>query len=1185
MTIYLVMANGQAQEMRWMIKTKEIIQKATLAQQQAANPSHSVWVSASAGTGKTRILTQRVLRLLLQNVPAHRILCITFTKAAAAEMNDRIQESLALWAGFDDESLAQELYKLTGHPPHDADLNKARRLFAEVLESPGGMRIQTIHSFCQQILGRFPVEAGIPPNFSVADESESQKLLEEARNEIIMKAELGQQGHKEYQELANAVNILLDDGSEYELTELLNKATRLRNEILALIRKTTSQDIRQYLGELLNIDPQKNIDDISHDYLQGLSLRSSSLKALMEAFDAKGSKPEKAEKLPILEQFLSTSDEQINLLEDWKSLFFTTENKRRKLGRFPTKAVKAYLPEAEDIIIAEQEALEVFMEQKAAFFTLERSMAFTYLSGEVLRCWQRRKLEKMLLDYDDLIDKTAALLSDDDSQPSPKRNIDWVHYKLDEGIDHILVDEAQDTSPSQWQIITKLANVFFEGDGRLEQYKRSLFVVGDYKQSIYSFQGARPEYFRKIQEQYLALNVQNINLVTNFRSTPPILAFTDGVFNHSLPTSIMNNRAKDGVIAHNEDDLYHQPVRMEQNGGVEIWPLLSVEEKNKLAFTFPPQLDDSGSIYEKMAETVAMRIDQMLRQGFYVSSKKRPCQYKDFLILVRKRHPLVQPLTKALKKYDIPTAGSDRLNILEHIAVQDLLAIAHFMLQPSDDYSLACALRSPLFEIDEDDLYALSYKRSSTLFEALKAKQNQNERFKEAFDKLSYLRQIVDFRTAFEFFSEVLAQQGYENMLTRLGDEAKDALNEFLDFCLTWEKRNPPLLETFMRSLDSNAINIKREYENNESFNAVRIMTTHGSKGLQAPIVILPDTNMAPTKKSNEIELYPYRNEKGQDIELILWTKGKEKPEVMLGLEQDQKSDQLKESHRLLYVALTRAEDYLIMGGWEESQTEKEERNYTWYDHISHAQKQAGLDFKAAPHIHLPYFGDKSVQILSHMPQKNEAFVSDTLKPEHQAILPSYFTEAPASESQPYKPLTPGLVHDEDMAARSPLDDISLAHIFNRGLIIHKLFELLPQMPLLERKKAAQNYLCRKIWNLSEKQQNQIMGEVFAILEDSEFSSLFSPKALAEVPISGIIDKNVISGRIDRLLVTDKDIYIVDFKTNRKPPQNPQDVPLIYIKQLRIYKQLLSEVYPHKNIHTALLWTDNCNLMIMNGFL
>ncbi len=1158
-----------------MSDVKNIIHRATLAQQEASDPSHSVWVSASAGTGKTRILTHRVLRLLLQNVPAHRILCITFTNAAAAEMNGRIQENLAEWAGFTNEKLKKELYKLTGQEVYDSDLSKARTLFSEVLESPGGMRIQTIHSFCQQILGRFPVEAKIPPNFSVMDESESRKILEEARNEIIMRADLGHQGHKEHKKLADAIDILLHDGSEDELTDLLNRATRLRNEILTLVDQISWTQIEQYLSELLNIDSTASLDDILDDYLLGFSLRSPALEKLMHAFEHKGSHIEKKNQLPAMAAFLNQPYQQKNLLDIWKTVFFTHKNERRKLGHFPTKAVKEYLPEAEDIIEAEQEALSLFIEKQAAYLTLQRSMAFIYLSSQVLLCWQKRKIEKMLLDYDDLIDKTATLL---DNKDNPN-TIDWVHYKLDEGIDHILVDEAQDTSPNQWKIITKLSEVFFEGDGRLEQHKRSLFVVGDYKQSIYSFQGARPEHFRKIQNKYNRLGITNINLITNFRSTPPILSFTDMVFNNNPATSILNNRAKDGVIAHNEDDLYHQPVRLEENGCVEIWPLIPADKKSNINFSFPLQLNDKDNLYEKMAETIAIRIDQLLKEGFYVSSKKRPCEPKDFLILLRKRHPLVTPLTKALKKYHIPTAGKDRLNILEHIAIQDLLALAHFMLQPNDDYSLACALRSPLFEISEDDLYSLSYKRRSTLFEALKAKQEENPRFKKSYDKLSYFRQIVDFRTAFEFFSEVLTQGGYENMLKRLGDEAKDAFNEFLDFCLHWEKRNPPLLETFMRTLDTNAIDIKREYESNETFNAVRIMTTHGSKGLQAPIVILPDTNMLSTKTSNEIEVYPYK-----DADLILWTKGI-KPEVMLGLEEDQKSNHLKESHRLLYVALTRAEDYLIIGGWERGKVKSEDYEYSWYDHIDHAKKQNQHYFIKNTSIKLPYFEADSIYTLSHQPQKT---APSTTLAEKQAILPSlpsYFFEPPKGESRPYTPLTPGMVHNEDMAARSPLDDIDLKNMFNRGLIIHKLFELLPQIPIKDRKKTTQDYLSRKIWNLSQKQQTQILKEIFTILEDSQFSPIFSPKALAEVPISGIINKNVISGRIDRLLITDNDIFIIDFKTNRKPALNPQDVPDIYIKQLRIYQQLLKQVWPHKKIHTALLWTDNCQLMVMDNFL
>ncbi len=1153
----------------------DIIKQASAAQQAAANPQYSVWVSASAGTGKTRILTQRVLRLLLQNVPAHRILCITFTKAAAAEMNSRIQEELIFWANADDVALTKALTTLTGLSPNEMQLKKARRLFAEVLESPGGMRIQTIHSFCQQILGRFPVEAGIPPNFSVMDEMESQKLLQEARNTIITRADLGQRGHKEYADLAEAVDILLGDGSEKELTDLLNKATGLRNEILNLIRKTSKDKIKQYLGELLDIDPKTSLDDIAAAYLNGLALRYGDLKELMEAFKEKGGKTE-GNLWPIMDDFLAFPEKQKEKLENWKSVFFTAQGEQRKLTRFPTNAVKEAMPAAVDIISAEQEALNIFTEKQAAWRTLNRSMALIHLSGAVLRCWQQYKIEKLLLDYDDLIDKTAFLLDSEEKAGASH----WVHYKLDEGIDHILVDEAQDTSPNQWRIITKLADVFFEGDGRLMQNQRSLFVVGDYKQSIYSFQGARPEIFRKTQTKYQELGAQKIDLFTNFRSTPPILEFTDAVFNHSLPTSITNNHAKNGVLHTDEENLHHQAVRLGQRGCVEIWPLIAASEKQKAEFSFPAQLHDEPAITEKMAENVALRIKQLLQEKYFLSSQKRACEPRDFLILVRNRHPLVQPLLKALKKQEIPIAGSDRLDILEHIAVQDLLALARFMLQPKDDYSLACVLRSPLFKIDEDALFTLSYGRSGNLFEALKAKQTENAYFKEAFDGLASLRQIVDFRTPFEFFSEVLAKGGSENMYKRLGDEAKDALNEFLDFCLHWEKRNPPLLETFMRAIDAGTMTIKREYENNESFNAVRIMTAHSSKGLQAPIVILPDTHIRPTKSTNEIEIYPYK-----DVEIPLWTKGKQRPPIMQAAKEEQQTEQLKENHRLLYVALTRAEDYLIIGGWEKSQTEKEKDHpYSWYEHMEYARQH--LPFKKASHIRLPHCEEGLIYSLSY----GEIPSDDNIIPPANIgspsfTLPDYFYTLPSDESQPPKPLTPGIIHDEDMPPRSPLDSVDLKNMFNRGLIIHKLFELLPQLSSEKRYKAAQDYLKRNIWKLPLAKQNQILKEVFSILEHPEFSDIFSPQALSEVPISGIIDNNVISGRIDRMLITDEEIFIIDFKSNRNPPPAANAVPKVYIKQLALYKRLLSELWPHKTIRSALLWTDNCCLMFMDDFL
>lgn len=1168
-----------------------IIEAASAKQRQAADPLRSVWVSASAGTGKTRILTNRVLRLLLTDVLPHRILCLTFTNAAASEMNNRIQDDLAKWANLDEPSLEKELLDLLGRSPSSEEMRKAKRLFAKTIESPGGLRILTIHGFCQQILGRFPVEAGIPPNFSVVEPIRSEELLVEARNEVMHRVARGALGQNEYTPLTEAVNILLKDNSEYSLTSLLNNTRFYRQEILDLITDYSYDDISKIYARYLEAPLVDDLPQLYRDYLIKLSHRSAQIKAIMGAFAQYGSANE--QNLAIgLDEFLAYPDKQIENFTLYTAPFLKADNQPRLLTRYPTKAVKNNAPDIENYIETEQLYLAGLFEAEARIKAYNNSMALTRFSGEVLREWQYNKLSHMLLDYDDLIERTSALL---------KNNMSWVHYKLDEGIDHILVDEAQDTSPKQWKIIWRLAKEFFEDIERNNHKNRTLFVVGDFKQSIYSFQGAIPKEFIEYQKLFTGkaaeagIEILDVQLDTNFRSIPPILQFTDMVINQS---------AKQGVILPlSEKPLHHQPVRLGDYGDVEIWPLLPKQKSEDFTYSFPPSLPNDGSNEEKLAENVAARIRQLLDEQFYVSSQKRPCMEKDFLILVRKRNPIVAPLIKALNAHNIPVFGADRLDILEQIAVQDLLALARFMLQPADDYSLACILRSPLFDVSEADLFDLSFERETTLFTELKNKQNENIAFKHAYEILDHWRGFVDFRAPFAFFSQILAEKEYERMIIRLGGEAKDALHEFLEFTLAWEKNNPPLLETFMRTIDSGKLEVKREYENDETSNAIRIMTVHGSKGLQAPIVILPECENNRKRAGDKIQLYHCRRDEtifdGLDIRhpiakqdaimeripLLFWTKGT-LPDAMRQANEQNNIENIEEYHRLLYVALTRAEDKLIIGGIQQSENKSSERPLSWYDHILAVTQNENNHFVSSPTL-LPYLeGDiKELKATYDMRPQEKTTQGEILK--SALPLPDYFYDDAPIERRPYNPLTPGQVMDEDsdIAARSPLDNTDLSKFFNRGIIIHKLLELLPQSNKDNWEKITQQFLQQKNWQLPHKQQADIFKEVMAVMHNPEFADIFDASALVEVPISGILGDDSISGRIDRLLIKENEILLIDFKTNRKPPMNAQSVANIYIKQLKTYKSLLQEIWPNKKIRCALLWTDNCTLMSMDTVL
>ncbi len=1137
-------------------KQQIITAAATKRQHEAADPNYSVWVSASAGTGKTKILTDRVLRILLSGVRANRILCITFTKAAAAEMNDRISDHLAKWASMEAFDLTADLRALTGEQNISENLlNKARGLFTEVLETPGGMRIQTVHSFCQHILERFPREAGIPPNFKTLDELEDENLLLEARNDLLGMLYNTENLSDDQQKLVCSMRLLLEYKSEYGLTEML-KSARLYQKELDNLNHLSYQKLQKLLAEYLDINLTVSFQSIEQDYFSQLLQHKDQFEQLLHAFKNIGTKTEK-EMAKDLERALYDSDNPLDLVE----FLFTAKREIRSLTRMPSAKIKKQHPELEEFIQQQAFLLAEYLKQKANYLCFSFSLAFNHVATHIINEWQQKKLQHMRLSFNDLIFYTSRLLNQ-----TPQRR--WVQYKLDSSIDHILIDEAQDTNPTQWEVLRALYEDFFDGDGIQEQNKRTLFVVGDFKQSIYRFQGARAELFRAMQQDFEdrtrhnAINAKIVDLNINFRSTKPILEFTDALINHTDA----RNGVHDGKVP-----LKHTAQRIIESGQVEFWPLIYPDQEETL---------NPLPAVEKIAASIAERIELLLKEPYWLSKENRPVHAGDFLILLKKRHPLAIPLIRALGRKNIKTMGSDRLDIFQHIAVQDLLALARFMLQPYDDYSLACALRSPLFDIIEDDLFILSSNRGNTpLLQRLKEYADQKNVFKDAFEKINYWRKIVDFRTVFEFFSEILSTGNLERFTARLGPEAEDALMEFLNFILTWEQQNTSLLEIFLRSTNRSD-EIKREQQNND-VPAVRIMTVHGAKGLQAPIVILPDQHNVRMKGDNSALQLHHQD----DYSFLLSSPEKPEPNCITNHKEQEKQQLLDEHHRLLYVATTRAEYKLIIAGYSTKSPPKDETKiqknpWSWYQTIEELWKSTHMpEHRGASEINLPLL-EEAPSIMEYQgentkPQNFDAFIPRKLQP-----LPEFFHHDPPAEQKPYNPLTAGRILDDSEApARSPLDGGKLNLIFNRGNIIHKLLEVLPNINPSQRKAIAYGFLQRKIWNLSKIQQDAIYQEVDLLLNHKEFAPLFSKEALAEVPISGIIEDDIITGRIDRLWMNEDRILIIDFKSNRNIPASVQTIPTIYLRQVKIYKTLLKQIYPKKTIKAALLWTQNAMLM------
>ncbi|WP_052711870.1 double-strand break repair helicase AddA, partial [Elstera litoralis] len=914
----------------------------------ATIPDRSVWVAASAGTGKTTVLTRRVLRLLLAGTAPHRILCITYTKAAAAEMQKRLMEHLGEWASMPLPKLVQSLTALSGNrPPEEREIRRARRLFGIVLESPGGLKIQTIHSFCQSVLARFPLEAGLPPHFQAMDEASAEELLLDAREYVLARARNGEG----LADLGAALQIIADRLHEDSFHQLLKtlaaergKWQRLHTHLGGIAPMIAA------LADVLGVDPYETPDSLRFSAQEATRAQGAELRAAAAAL-AKGTEKTDQPAGRKIQAFIETPDALT--FAAYLPIFLKADGGIRVT--LCTKAVQKAAPDVLDWMEREAERLNRAARAIAAIEIFTGTVAVLRLGEAILGTYADLKRQRAWLDYDDLILHTVQLLQRDGGAS-------WVLFKLDGGLDHILIDEAQDTNPDQWHIVRLLAQEFFVGQSRAEGL-RTLFVVGDAKQSIYSFQGADPRAFHTMRTVFAGLLAQVDqhlwveSLDHSFRSTAAVLGSVDAVF--------AQEEAAEGVVAPDQR-LQHAVSRLGEAGLVELWPVLpkrKTEDPDSSDWRLPLTREGASNPPAVVARVIARRIRAWLDQGEMLTAKARPVRAGDILILVRRRGQFVGELVRALKQEGVPVAGADRLRLTTHLAVMDLLALGRFLLLPADDLSLACLLKSPLIGMTEDELFAAASDRGNqSLWSALRARAADHPALAAAEEKINRWRAKVDFARPYEFYADILSREGGRRaLLERLGAEAADPIDEFLNQALAFERIHTPSLQGFIHWLDLSDQEIKRDSDT-AGRNEVRIMTVHGAKGLQAPIVFLPDCASAP--KSRRTLFWPEDGTWGP-----VWSPRKAGDDpVTEALRAEQAAQEAAEYRRLLYVALTRAEDRLYITGWLGAR-EEEAKEGTWYALLQTVlERQAArgeaqtldLDFTADG---APEWGGKGVRI------------------------------------------------------------------------------------------------------------------------------------------------------------------------------------------------------------------------------
>jgi ATP-dependent helicase/nuclease subunit A len=1026
-------------------------------QRLASDPSVNVYVSASAGTGKTKVLCDRVLRLMLNGSDIKNILCLTFTNSAASEMSERVLGRLKKWLFMSDEQLHKELQALIGVASSSDLLNKARGLYGKYLSCYQQIKIQTIHSLCNQILRKDPAYRD---SVEIIDSSKKQKLIKDALDLVLESKD---------EEIRSAKKLLAEFYDYNALTGFFYEV--LSNKIK--FRKTLENPIDIYA--LYGVEKGLSLDALIDDFTNSIPPAViNCAKFLVGQGDKLG------------QQILDS----LNPFEfnKYKNCFFTLEGKPR--AKLVPVAISRGFPNVRETLEPEVSRIQKVEDQKKAIVSSQFHDAFLKVMELAFANYEKLKSEERVVEYDDLLIRTIDLLKGGESA--------HILMQLDYVIDHLLVDEAQDLSPLQWELIKIISEEFFAGLGAREE-NRTIFIVGDYKQSIYSFQGANPDVFLDIKT-YFADKVKDalkewreVDIITSFRSTQPVLEVVDKVFN--------NPEYRDGLGGLGL--IHHAPYR-QGSGVVQVWPLAIKDAREEVDGWKIPSLEDELYDSKKfIAQKIADNIHSWISKGRLLLGHNRVIEPKDILILLKKRSDVLYFLINEIKKKGIAISDADRFKIKDDIIIQDIVALLKFITLPQDDLNLASLLKSPFLGISEDELYQLCHNRESSLWGVIQTKKME---LTAQLDFYIQLSKELDL----ESFCLAVIEKNKPQFIKRFGSKASSIFNHFMDFIKEYIRSNTPSIQGLVHSLENSNADIQTELSQGE--NKVRVMTVHASKGLQAPIVILADTAST--------EFVPHTNLYWNDDQIYFSAYAEFDTPYLETVKQIKKVKEKQESLRLLYVAMTRAEDELYVTGWE-----SKKQDDSWYSAISKMVKEELIQYAYAV-------------------KSNNDNVDN--------IIPEFLNNDFVDKN----------IYKKSVIATQKADTKTPEII--RGHLVHELLHILPKVALKNR----ETYLSKIDKDISEL--------VLAVL--NKFPELFGNNALSEVPIMAEIGGEKISVKIDKLIIENDIIKIIDFKTHSAEVTQSEQ----YKNQLNLYKKVASKIWPEKAISTYLLWVERLELEPIN---
>ncbi|TAD77955.1 MAG: double-strand break repair helicase AddA [Sphingomonadales bacterium] len=1125
----------------------------------AAEPEDNVWLSASAGTGKTQVLSARVLRLLLrEDVTPGQILCLTFTKAGAAEMANRINAVLARWVRLPAVSLAKELGYL-GADIDPATQARARSLFASVLDCPGGgLRIDTIHAFAQFLIGNFPEEAGLAPGTRVMDDRSRELLAREVLTDLVEEAE---RTHDD--RVLGGITQFTTRKDPASLHKWLMRTAEAQDLWEGPVGWQSPMDarVRQTLGIPADASEAWTCEPLHPDIFP-----DGALAAMLPALDGWKAKTGQ-EAAAFLRQWLGLGlPARVDAATQFRKTILKADGEPRKMEG--AAKIDPDFPRYQDDIAA---ALREHEDRRALLACAVIVTSALEIGRAFAVRWEARKAREGLLDFSDLIRKAAALLGQSEAA-------DWIRYKLDRHFDHILIDEAQDTNQSQWDIVEALIDDFFAGEGARGNKLRTIFTVGDYKQAIFGFQGTSPENFarakariqariRAAQEGIAAGRInrrapgwQDLDLGNSFRTADIVLGFVNRMI---------------AALGFSEFGLDRAPSEhkgAERPGLVTLWPPVLPAKGDGEGQEDESEDSEQGWLPRHdtlLAERIADQVQRWVSgtEPFVLAKgTRRHAQAGDIMVLVRQRKELAAQIVAKLYARGVPVAGVDRLRLGAPLAVKDLMAALRFAAQPQDDLSLANLLASPLLGWSQDDILAhVPRAPKQRLWDHLK-RPEAPPFVAETAERLKDLLRRADYQTPQALVAWLLTGpwQGRARLVERLGAEANDPLDELINAAFAYEAEHWPSLAGFIAWFDAGTGDLKRDSDS--ASGQVRVMTVHGSKGLQAPIVVLADATGAPGEPGDlvlEDDPFGLGGHRKRDVPLPPLGKDERKGKVAEA-EEAKRTAALQEHWRLLYVALTRAEEALFIGGSLNKNEAKKgvPHDDSWYARLA------------------PLFDGEELADPVWNWRKEWGHRAEPLVPDESASatatepieLPRWATTAIGPEPRPPRPLAPSRA-GEEAGAEPPLPVTEARFAARRGALIHALLERLPEVPAEDRTQAAHAWLARQAGDLPAAVRDEVLGAAIGVLDHPQFAGLFSPQALAEVPLAATVDGVVVAGTVDRLLIEATRITVVDFKTTRRPPASIADIPVPTLRQMAAYVAALEAIYPGRDVRAVVLYT------------